>query len=82
MNAILAFIGTTALTDDEYTLASESGASLFYDTETYGALLAVLDSREGVSANRDRLRYFFLAKGVAVGELPGRSNIFLGGVLE
>jgi hypothetical protein len=82
LNAIFAFIGTTSLTDDELAIATSAGASLFYDADTYKGALAVLDSREAVSVVRDRLRYFFLAKGVAVGALPEQSNIYFGGVLE
>lgn len=80
LNAILSFIGATSLTDGEFSaLEIESYA---YDLATYEALLAVVDARESVSNTRDRLRYYFLARGVSVSESSaGRSNILVGAVL-
>ena len=80
MDAILAFIGSTSLTNDEFdTIDLESQS---YTVECYEALLAVLDSRESVSNARDRLRYYFLARDVSVTETSAaKSNILIGGEL-
>jgi hypothetical protein len=78
-NQVLGFVGSTSLTDVEFTFGDLNPS---YTVELYGALLAVLDGREAVSGSRDRLRYFFLARGIEVGELtPPKSNIFYGSVL-
>lgn len=78
-NQVLQFVGSTSMTDDEFTFTDLNPS---YTVELYGALLGVLDGREAVSNTRDRLRYFFLARGIEVGELtPKPSNIFLGSVL-
>lgn len=80
LNAILSFIGASSLTDLEFeSLEIESYA---YDAATYEALLAIVDARESVSNTRDRLRYYFLARGVEVSaSSAGRSNILVGAVL-
>lgn len=77
LNAILAFIGSESLTDDEY--GEISGGDLSTDEKRYAALDTVLVSREAVSGIRDRLKYYFMAKGVSVGEVDtSASNIFVG----
>ncbi len=77
LNAILTVISAASLTDDEFSALTIESAP--FDINTYNALLAVLDAREVTSTTRDRLRYFFLAKGVEVEESSaGKSNIFLG----
>ena len=82
LNAILAFIGAESLTDEEFEYCDEQLSSSAYDVATYTALDSVLADRESVSSNRDRLRYYFLARGVAVGELDqGKSNILIGAPL-
>lgn len=81
LNAILGVIGASSLTDGEYSGIDLEGSA--FDLETYEALLTVLDSRESMSCTRDRLRFYFLARGVEVPESsPGKSQIFVGGVLE
>jgi hypothetical protein len=83
LNAIFLFIEATSLTDDEYLAAVTAGAAMGYTVETYGALLGILTDRESVSNQRDRLRYFFLAKNIAVPDLTySKSNIFFGASLE
>lgn len=80
MDAILAFIGAVSLSDDEY--ESIDLDAQVYDSETYQALLVVLNSRELVSNTVDRLRAYFIAKGVAVTEPDqGVSKIYLGSAL-
>ena len=80
INSILAAIGASYLTDDEF----DSIDLVIYgmNVETYNTILSVLDSRELVSNTRDRLTYFFLAYGVQV-SLPSaaKSNIFIGAEL-
>jgi hypothetical protein len=81
LDAILAFIGTTSLTDIEWGTITVSTQE--YSVEVYAELLAVLDSREAVSDTRDRLRYYFLARGVSVSESSaGSSQIYVGSSLE
>lgn len=80
LNSILAFIGSESLTDQEFedlTLSSTEDPLAVYE-----ALLGVLNSRESVSDAKERLKNYFLAQGVSVGDPPsGRSEIFVGAVL-
>lgn len=77
LNAILSFLGAASLTDVEFDALSIE--TYGYDAATYNALLAVVDGRESVSDARDRLRYFFLAKGIVISESSsGKSNILIG----
>lgn len=80
INALFLQIGATSLTDVEFdSLTIETAAA---DLATYNALLAVLDSRETVSNARDRLRYYFLARGVEIAvSTGGTTKIFVGSVL-
>lgn len=81
LNAILAMIGTSSLTDLEY--SSIDLDTQAYNIETYNALLGVIDSRETVSSTRDRLRYYFLARGVDIPtSSAAKSNIYIGSVLQ
>lgn len=81
LDAILAFIGSSSLTDDEFDALTIS--SYGYDQETYEALAAVLEGRSASSTLTDRLKYFFLSKGVEVAEAEteARSNIYIGDAL-
>ena len=82
LNALLSVVGAVTLSDAEYDLIFEK-ASFEFSLDTYAALLSVLDSRDMVSNSRDRLRYYFLARGIEVGEISfAKSNIFFGGPLE
>lgn len=78
INAVLAFIGTSSLTDSEFAALPISVAG--YDAATYSAIDGVLKSREGVSNMRDRARYVFLAKGIELPPLTEAkpSNILVG----
>lgn len=51
-----------------------------YTAALYTEVLLVLDSREAVSNARDRLRYYFLARGAELSEATpaGKSKIYLG----
>ncbi len=80
LNAILLFIGSESLTDEEFdTVDIENPES---NAEKYEALLAVLNVRSLVGGMQDRLRYYFLAKGIVFGSVStGQSTIFVGGRL-
>jgi hypothetical protein len=76
----LAFIGAASLSDEEFESLDLEVQS--YTVEVYDALLGVIDDRELVSTTRDRLTYYFQARGVSVTETSeGRSNILVGGDL-
>jgi hypothetical protein len=81
LDAILAFIETATLTDEEF--ESLEVEEQVYTQEVYEALLAVLDERETVSTTRDRLEYYFLARGVEVeaSSVEAKSNVYLGSSL-
>lgn len=79
LNAILLFIGAASLTDEEFDSIELSTAE--YSLEVYSALDDLLLSRESVSSLRDRLRFFFMAKGLMIVEPGGSSNILVGGSL-
>ncbi len=81
LDAVLSFIGATSLTDDEFAVCDGMLEDTSDNLKNYQALDTVLESRESVSSNRDRLRYYYLAKGVEVEELKGISNILIGAPL-
>lgn len=54
-----------------------------YSIDNYNNLLAILDARETVSTTRDRLRYYFMARGTQIdASVPAKTQIFVGAVLE
>ena len=80
LNAILGFIGSTTLTDQEY-----AGMNLLnvetqvYSQAAYDALSAVLLTRENVSQMQARLVGVFKAKGTEVNPADtAKTNILLG----
>jgi hypothetical protein len=80
LNAILAFIGATSLIDEEFD--SIELDDLNDDVATYNALKSVLDSRQSLSTELDRLGFYFKAKGAEIDTtVSSKSNIFVGGVL-
>ena len=83
LNAILSFIGATSLTDEEYEgIDTDLLTVQTYDQASYDALANVLEVREAVSTQQDRLVSFYAAKGVNVtANDTGKSNIYLGDVL-
>lgn len=84
LNAILAFIGSESLTDEEYATVPE-GLTEEYTTSVYEALKAVLQSREGVTGQLTKLNSYFAAKGVDVTATTASiaaSQIFLGAALD
>ncbi len=80
LNAILVFIGTERLTDDEWSSLSIDEDSTAQDS--YAALLGVLESRDAVSTLTDQLSYYFQAKGLALSVVeptPDLSSDFIVG---
>ena len=84
LNAILAFIGATSLTDQEYSSMNLLNVTInVYNQAAYDELAKVLAGRELVSDMQDRLVGFFKAKGLdSVAPLDvARSEIFIGAAL-
>lgn len=82
LDAILAFILCSTLTDDEWATIDDLNDQS-YTLANYEALLGILDARESVSQARDRLAYYFKAAGVEiVASSNGKSNIYVGSVLS
>lgn len=83
LNNILSFIGSESLTDAEF--GTTSGVTVeAYNLQTYEALKAVLQNREGVSGQLKKLKNYFEAKGVDLTNTPARipaSQILIGGPL-
>jgi hypothetical protein len=79
LNAILAFIGTTSLTDEEFDSMDVDEESNSRDI--YEALLLILDARGDIVNYQERLRYYYLAKGTSFEAATGKSNIFVGSSL-
>lgn len=78
VDAILAVIGAASLNDDEFELVESTSQT--YTLALYTEVLLVLDSRESVSNVRDRLGYYFQARGVAITApaVAGGSKILIG----
>ena len=79
IDAILAFIGSESLSDDEFATIEIDDEE--YSVEVYEAILGVLQSRENVSGQAERLQNYFLAAGASVEDSetkPPASEIFLG----
>lgn len=65
LNAILGFIGSTSLTDLEYSTINPLPLEVnVYNQAAYDQLSKVLASRENMSTMQDRLAGFFRAKGL------------------
>lgn len=80
IDAILAVIGASSLTDEEFGYITVEDET--YTAELYTEIILVLDTREAVSNTRDRLTAYFTARGVAVTEpSAGVSKIYLGDAL-
>lgn len=83
LNFILNFIGSSTLTDDEF--LEFSALDFGNNLGTFTALKMLLIERDEATETEDRLKYYFLGKGVAgiaddVVDAP-RSNIFIGAAL-
>lgn len=83
LNFVLNFIGSSTLTDDEF--LDFDGLDFGNNLVTFTALKMLLIERDEATETTDRLKYYFLGKGVAgiiddVVDAP-RSNIFIGAAL-
>lgn len=77
LDAILSFIVSESLTDDEFETVSSTHP--IYDQSTYDDLSRILAGRENVSIMQKRLASFYIAKGVDIARAKtGKSNILLG----
>lgn len=82
LDAILAFIVTSSLTDEEYATKPEDLTLQIYDQDSYDYLADVLTSRSAISTLHDRLTAYYTARGVDVSEAStANSNIFIGDAL-
>lgn len=84
LDAILDFIGSESLTDEEFESLSED-LEQDYTKEVYLALKGVLEARESVSGQPKKLKLYFVAKGVDISDagaaVTPKSNIFIGSKL-
>ena len=73
----------SSLTDDEWAFPEIAALSFQdYRLENYTALLLVLDTREAVSSDRERLKGYFISQGTDVSLTSrAKSQVFLGGGL-
>ena len=73
-------IGAASITDEEFAFPEiQALTTPDYSASNYAAILLVLDTREVMSATRDRLRFAFLANGAELPvPTPSASRIFLG----
>jgi hypothetical protein len=80
LNAVLSFIGSESLTDDEFDSIDLEDTN--DQVANYNSLLSILQARDVVSGMTTRLQYYYLAKGVEV-SAPNNavSNIFVGSPL-
>lgn len=80
LDAILAFINSESLTDEEFETVTLEEQT--YTKETYEQLRTILEAREGVSGQTKKLKLYFIAKGVdlsgASSPKTPNSNIFIG----
>jgi hypothetical protein len=81
IDGILGVIGAASMSDDEFNMITVG--ELEYTKELYAEMLIVLDSRESVSSDRDRLGHYFKARGIAIDPpaVASKSQIFVGGSL-
>lgn len=84
LNAVLAFVGAASLTDLEYASIDQTGlVAQEYSQALYTQLATVLVDRAAESTIKDRLLFFFKAKGVTIADTvpEAKSNIYIGSVL-
>ena len=80
LDSILAFINSESLADLEFE-AIEPGLSPFYSMDVYLQLKTILEVREDISMQLDKLKSFFILKGLALDSVPSSSptsNLFIG----
>ena len=83
LNSVMAFIGSTSLTDEEWAAVNVlEMTTLEYNQAAYDQLSEVLVSRESVSTMQVRLAALFTAKGATFTPAAlAETNIYLGDVL-
>ncbi len=83
LNAILAFIGAESLTDQEWDDSTfEAGDTQAYTLSVYNGLKLILESRESVSNQVEKLAAYFEARGLTVSsDYAPTSQIFVGSPL-
>ena len=72
LNDVLSFIGSESLTDEEFDDLPE-GLTETYDIDSYNALKTVIQAREGVSGQLNKLASYYTAKGVDLSGSPTRT---------
>ena len=80
LDSILAFINSESLVDSEYETI-DSGLEPFYSIEVYQTLKTILEVRESVSSQLEKLKSFFVLKGLDLDSIPANSptsNLFIG----
>jgi hypothetical protein len=81
LDAILAVIGSTSLTDVEF--ATVEATVVDYNQATYDDLARILEARESISLALGRLLSYYTARGVLVESWnAAKTNIFIGAVLD
>lgn len=84
LNSILSFIASESLTDEEFDSLPDTLVQS-YNEYVYKSLRSILQGREGVSVQLQKLKAYFIAKGVSVQETPARepkSQILVGAPLQ
>ena len=81
LDSILTFIGSATLTTEEWESLDLSETPT--DLEVYQSLLVIINDRDLVSTDAERLTLYFQAKGLELTPpSQGKSNIFMGASLE
>jgi len=80
LDAILAFINSESLTEEEFDSLDITEQT--YTLDTYTALRTIIEARDNVSGQVDRLGSYFTARGVDISSADAvptpHSNIFIG----
>lgn len=78
IDSIFSAIGSTSLTDEEYGWVQTQTQA--FSLPVYAELTMILDAREDVSGTKDRLKFYFKAKGANLDAeaAAAKSNILLG----
>lgn len=85
LNDIYREIGVTSLTDDEYATTTGLADEYVYSSEVYAALDAILVTRGDINSDRQKLEYYFLAKGTELTVTPDpevKNDILMGVALD
>lgn len=83
LNAILTFIGSSSLTDEEFDSINLENSN--DQVTVYNSLVEILHDRESSSNTINKLQYYFQAMGVNLSSEPSsspQSNIFVGAPLD